>query len=296
MVPCTIVIPTHNRDDLLVRAVQSALQACPAGGEVLVVDDKSIIPATQVLAAETDPRLRVIVNTGPSGASSTRNLGVASAVGDVIFFLDDDDELITGYCCRVLDAVVTHSAECRWGFSSTIERRDDADSIRTRKRLKQGPVSLSARPKDLVAAMSDGFWIQRQLFLEAGGLDIEQIIDEDTDLCVRLIAQELRPWHHAEPGTVVYRGYVPARTAGAQLTLGTSSQKGLLCYRRTHDKNVTRFGAFSAMRWYLATRYIRRAVKAGQGEAVMKFVHLQKPWPVFCLLASFAYIKRLIHR
>ena len=83
MPSCTIVIPTHNRDDLLVRSVRSALQACPADGEVLVVDDKSIIPAAQVLDTESDPRLRVIVNTGPSGASNARNLGVSSACGDV---------------------------------------------------------------------------------------------------------------------------------------------------------------------------------------------------------------------
>lgn len=49
MLRCSIVIPTCNREALLVRAVQSALLACPADGEVLVVDDKSAISASTVL-------------------------------------------------------------------------------------------------------------------------------------------------------------------------------------------------------------------------------------------------------
>lgn len=296
MASCTIVIPTHNRDDLLPRAVRSALAACPADGEVLVVDDKSVVPACQVLNVVQDHRLRVVMNTGSSGAAHSRNLGVASACGDVIFFLDDDDELVPGYCDRVLGAIAVLDTKCCWGFSSTIERRGSADWTRTRKHLKTGPVRLSARPRDLVAAMSDGFWVRRQLFLETGGLDPEQTIDEDTDLCVRLVAQSLPPWFERDPGMVVYRGYAPARTTGAQLTVATPSHKGLMCYRRTHDKNVMRFGAYSAMRWFLATRYLRRAAKTGQAGAASAFVREQKPWLMSCMLAAFAWVKQLRHR
>ncbi len=102
MSSCTIVIPTHNRDDLLPRAVRSALKACPPDGEVLVVDDKSIVPAKDVLIDIRDNRLKVLRNTGRSGAAHSRNLGVASAEGSVIFFLDDDDEMVGTYCGRVL--------------------------------------------------------------------------------------------------------------------------------------------------------------------------------------------------
>lgn len=212
MVPCTIVIPTHNREDLLVRAVRSALRACPADGEVLVVDDKSIVPAAQVLAAETDPRLRVIVNTGPKGAASTRNLGVAVAAGDLVFFLDDDDEILPGYCERVLRPDGPAS-QAEWAFSSIHERHvgQSADGWRQRQRLTRGLVPRHARTKDALSAMSDGFWIRRTCFQQIGGLDPVQSIDEDTDLCARLLAQSRRPWYEPEPGMVVYKGYAPAR-------------------------------------------------------------------------------------
>lgn len=110
---------------------------------------------------------------------------------------------------------------------------------------------------------------QREGFLGVGALDPEQSIDEDTDLCMRLLARSCWPWHEPEPGMRVYRGYAPARSAGAQLTVATPIGKGLQCYRRTYDKNAASFGLYSAMRWFLATRYLKRAVKAGAVSAAL---------------------------
>lgn len=296
---CTIVIPTHNREGLLIRAVRSALKACPVDGEVLVVDDKSVVPAEKVLSAVKNERLRIIVNSELSGAATTRNLGVASALGDVIFFLDDDDEIVKDYCDRVLSGVVSMKNDHQWGFSSTIERRGDlqvVDSLRIRKRLSPGMVPVASSPRDLVAAMSDGFWIRRQLFLEVGGLDPEQTIDEDTDLCMRLLASSRLPWYELVPGMIVYRDYSPARIDGAQLTVATPIQRGLECYRRTHDKNVHRFDRFSRMRWFLVTRFVRKAVKAGEIGLATELIGSLHPtlfrlgaWVFFCL-------KRMAHR
>lgn len=298
MVSCTVVIPTHNREVLLERAVRSALAACPADGEVLVVDDKSIVPATHVLAPLRDDRLRVVLNPGESGAAHSRNLGVHQAAGAVIFFLDDDDEMLTGYCARVL-SVGGPSSCADWGFSSTVERREGAqaqDLLRVRRRLRRGLASMRSRPRDLVAAMSDGLWIRRDVMLQLGGLDVEQLIDEDTDLCVRLLATSRTPWYEVEPGTIVYRGYVPARAEGAQLTVATPIQEGVQCYRRSHDKNFADFGSYSAMRWFLATRYVRRAVKAGYFDEVKTFVCMQKNWLLSSALAAYAFVKQLTHR
>lgn len=140
MLRCSIVIPTCNREALLVRAVQSALLACPADGEVLVVDDKSAISASTVLASISDNRLKVLVNIGRSGAAATRNLGVSNARGEIVFFLDDDDELLEDYCRKVLSPVGPTSV-ADWGFSSTVVRTGDkraTDSLRVRKRLSKG--------------------------------------------------------------------------------------------------------------------------------------------------------------
>ncbi|MDZ4187158.1 MAG: glycosyltransferase [Hydrogenophaga sp.] len=296
MVSCSIVIPTHNRDDLLVRAVRSALKSCPTVGEVLVVDDKSLIPAAQVLTGETDPRLRVIVNTGQKGAASTRNLGVSSARGDVVFFLDDDDVILPGYCERIL-APGGPVSQADWGFSSVLIRQQgqSSDTLLQRKRLCRGVAPVKARVRDSVAATSDGFWIRKVRFDQVGGFDPEQTIDEDTDLCVRLLGLGHRPWYEPEPGMLIYRGFAPARVGGAQLTTATPISKGLMCYRRTYDKNADRFGLYSVMRWFLVTRYLRRAVKAGRVDVARDFVRSQAPWMWSRMLAVYVILKRFKH-
>lgn len=295
---CTIVIPTHNREALLERAVRSALATCPADGEVLVVDDKSDVPAVQVLAHLDDARLRVTVNPGASGAASARNWGVSQAAGEVVFFLDDDDEMLPDYCRRVL-STDGPAEQAGWGFSSTIERRERAgarDMPRVRRRLRQGLVPQTARPLDLMAAMSDGFWIRKALFQQIGGLDAVQTIDEDTDLCVRLLAAAHRPWYEPSAGTVVYRDYLPARAGAAQLTVATPALRGLACYRRTHDKSAVAFRSLGAMRWFLATRYLRRAVKAGRWPDAAAFAWAQSPRLLALSLIAFVQLKRLVHR
>jgi glycosyltransferase involved in cell wall biosynthesis len=88
----TAVIPTRNRPQLVCNAVESALrQTYPNLEVVVVVDGKD--PATEnMLAQVCDRRLRVIVLPENRGCAHCRNIGVDTASGEWIAFLDDDDE------------------------------------------------------------------------------------------------------------------------------------------------------------------------------------------------------------
>jgi glycosyltransferase involved in cell wall biosynthesis len=298
MTACTIVIPTHNRPDLLPRAVGSALLACPADGEVLVVDDCSEIPAVQVLADLTDSRVKVIRNASANGAAQARNQGVLAAVGAVVFFLDDDDEMVSDYCDRIL-STGGGASQAHWGFSSTVIRAKDslpADSPLIRHRLRRGPVPNTSRVRDRIAAMSEGFWIKKRCFEDAGGLDPDLTIDEDTDLCIRLMGLDISPWYEIDPGMVVYRGYMPAAGSAGQLTVATPVSQGLRCYRRTFDKNEASFATHSAPRWFLASRFVRRAVNQEQSALAQDFVSGLKPNLFQMGVASFLRFKTLVHR
>lgn len=185
-----------------------------------------------------------------------------------------------------------------WGFSSTIERfgaETTADRPRLRRRLQRGQVAAAGPVKDRIAAVSDGFWIRRATFNQLGGFCCEQVIDEDTDLCLRLIACGHCPWYEKEPGTVVYRGYVPANQNGAQLTIATATAAltGLNCYRRTHDRNVGSFSVWSRERWFLCTRFLRRAVKAGFAREAKTFALAQEPMLWSLVLQAFVATKRV---
>jgi hypothetical protein len=277
------------------------LLACPADGKVLVLDDHSQIPASQVLADVSDLRLKVVRNSGSSGAARARNQAVALAEGAVVFFLDDDDEVVANYCTRVLGAGGA-AAQAQWGFSSTVIRTlgsTPSDRPLTRKRLRRGVVPHGGRVRDRIAAMSDGFWIKKSCFEDAGGLDPDLTIDEDTDLCIRLLGAGISPWYECEPGMAVYRGYLPAQGSAGQLTTSTPLLKGLTCYRRTFEKNEGAFPPLSAPRWFLASRFIRRAIRQGQKPMAWEFVEKLHPGVFrgcamgFLLLKLTAYQVRL---
>ena len=88
------VIPTYNRTDRLVRAVESVLNQTYDNIELLVVDDHSERPATDVLADLPTDRVaafRCIRHDENQGGGGARNTGIEAATGKFVAFLDDDD-------------------------------------------------------------------------------------------------------------------------------------------------------------------------------------------------------------
>jgi len=84
----SIIITSHNRPRLLVRAVESARLA---GGdlEIVIVDDASNDETAQVCQTLSDVKyVRVERNLGVAGA---RNVGLVVSRGEFVTFLDDDD-------------------------------------------------------------------------------------------------------------------------------------------------------------------------------------------------------------
>lgn len=291
-VSISIVIPTHDRPALLRRAVTSALAACPGDGEVVVVDDASDPPAAAGLGGLDDPRLRIVVNPGPHGAAGARNFGVGAATGGTVLFLDDDDELLPGYPAKVLDAA-RRGDGAGYGFSAAVLRQEGAGDRITRRRRGGGLVPRTAALRQRIAATSDGFWVAKAAFREAGGFDPRQAIDEDTDFCVRLAARGYLPWYCDQPGVVVHKEHGGGGAKGAQLTTGTSAMKRADCYRRTYETNAARLPALGEARRYLAMRYIRVALRAGQPDAARSFALAQRPRAFAALLWLYWRIKAL---
>ena len=81
----SVIMPTRNRPQYLVQAVESVLAQDDVTFEILVVDDGII-----ALPTLTDGRIKILSNN-QRGPVPARNLGVANAKGGHIAFLDDDD-------------------------------------------------------------------------------------------------------------------------------------------------------------------------------------------------------------
>jgi len=87
----SVVIPTHDRAGLVLRALASVLAQTPAALDVVVVDDGSTDDTAARLADVCDPRLRVLRHGACRGVSAARNTGLGAARGAYLALLDSDD-------------------------------------------------------------------------------------------------------------------------------------------------------------------------------------------------------------
>lgn len=90
----SIVIPVYNAESTLERALNSALADSDENVEIICVDDCSTDDSINILSKlGQDKRVQIIVNNYNVGVSRSRNIGLHSAQGKYVFFLDADDEL-----------------------------------------------------------------------------------------------------------------------------------------------------------------------------------------------------------
>ncbi|MBV0902724.1 glycosyltransferase family 2 protein [Haloarcula salina] len=89
----SVVITTYNRPECLERAIQTVSAQTYSPVEVLVVDDRSRVPASDTVRKLSPDvaGLRCIRHDENRGANAARNTGVAEANGSYVAFLDDDD-------------------------------------------------------------------------------------------------------------------------------------------------------------------------------------------------------------
>jgi len=90
----SVIIPVFNREFELSRALNSVVNQTYSNIEILVCDDSSSDNSI-VLAKEfqaKDSRIRILASHSNNGPAFARNLGLASAIGEYIAFLDSDDE------------------------------------------------------------------------------------------------------------------------------------------------------------------------------------------------------------
>ena len=94
----SIIIPTYNRSEFLLRSINSALNQSYPNIEIIVIDDNGLGSTNQI---KTFNLLRKFINNNKiyyfpnkvnSNASYSRNIGLWKASGEFIHFLDDDDE------------------------------------------------------------------------------------------------------------------------------------------------------------------------------------------------------------
>ena len=99
----SVVMPVHNAAALFERAIGSVCSQTFPDWELLVVDDASTDDslATITAWAEKDARIRLFRLDENRGASTARNMALENARGEIVCYLDHDDEYYPDYLANV---------------------------------------------------------------------------------------------------------------------------------------------------------------------------------------------------
>jgi glycosyltransferase involved in cell wall biosynthesis len=97
----SVVIPLYNKEKYIRRTVDSVLDQTFADFELIIVNDGSTDQGPAIVREFTDSRIRLIDQEN-QGASGARNRGIKEARGELIAFLDADDEWLPDFLGTIL--------------------------------------------------------------------------------------------------------------------------------------------------------------------------------------------------
>lgn len=181
----SIYIPTHNRLELLKKAINSILKQTYLNWEIIVVNDASTDHTEKYLKEMSifDSRIRYFTNSSSKGACYSRNLAIKNSNGNYVTGLDDDDTFTPERL-----QIFAESYDSSYSFLSSDWRVFPFSWKHDLKRkliYKHGEISLSALlDKNHIG---NQIFIEKHKILEVGGFDENLCAWQDYDLWVRLV-------------------------------------------------------------------------------------------------------------
>lgn len=180
----SVIIPSYNRADLVVRALDTVFAQQLRDFEVIVADDGSTDGTPEAVARFGDAvRFVRQSNQGPGAA---RNLGIQHATGEYLAFLDSDDLwfpwTLAQYAAIICDRKPAMIAGSLAYFTDEAELRA----------ITQTPLNAETFPDYLVASRrglycgSCQLVVRRNLACSVGGFASQKMNSEDHDFVLRL--------------------------------------------------------------------------------------------------------------
>ncbi len=237
----SIVVPVHNREDSIVRALRSALAQTNSRFELIVVDDASTDQTVAKIATVEDPRVRLVRSPHASQGRPglVRNLGVRASRAPYILFLDSDDALRPTAIEELLSAIETPGIGMAWGYKA-LWRQEKMISVAFVSSLNK------VRPENRVAVLlgwtpgTGGLCFRREVFDSLGGFDSSLGPFEDLDFTLRFGLEG--KWGFKALSTITYDCHV---SHGISVTF---TPQYALCLERFFQKHTSQFEKFSDSR------------------------------------------------
>jgi len=188
----SIIIPTWNRKDDLVRCLESVQKLDYKNKEVIIVDNAST-DGTVSLLRELSLPVKVIRNPKNLGASLAKNQGARLSCGDFLWFLDSDTEILNNDCLRQMILILQNDPAIAMVGGDIIEEKGQR-KYKLSKAARFGMGTTELKKEDDFSLVEANFittancLIRRDVFFQIGGFNPEYFYGgEDTDFSTRVI-------------------------------------------------------------------------------------------------------------
>lgn len=178
----TVLMSVYNGEKYLQDAIDSILTQTYTNFEFIIIDDASTDSTPNILKAQTDSRIRLIINEQNIGFTKCLNKGLSIATGEYIARMDADDISLSNRFATQLQFFYNHPEFALIGSSAHLI--DEKSKIIGRERKKENFTF-----KDLLAhnqIIHGSTIIKKQFFDKVGGYNENIFYTEDLDLWLRL--------------------------------------------------------------------------------------------------------------
>lgn len=179
----SIIIPTYNRANLLFEAVQSVLNQTYQHFELIIVDDHSTDTTAELVTNINDKRIRYIRLDKNQGAPAARNFGIKIAVGELVAFLDSDDQWDFKKLEKQIGVFEKESKNIGIVYTGLKIINNNNEKLITPN--KRGDISKNLLVQNVVGTTSSVL-IKKDLLDDVGGFDLTFASCQDWDLFIRL--------------------------------------------------------------------------------------------------------------
>ena len=224
-VDVSVIIPAFNAASTLSRAIDSVTQQKIDSLEIIIIDDGSSDGTVDlcIALANNNPAIRLLRMPRNGGVSAARNMGIRTAKGKYLAFLDADDIWLEGKLSKQLAAITSDDSialvSCNSKFVS-----ESGDFLKE-GHINRPPVEGTDAWKTLLIynfLPTPTVLTRRNLVVDLGGFDESLQVGEDLDLWIKLAligkvrvlkdilihyydsAGSLMKRHHAQSQSIVF--------------------------------------------------------------------------------------------
>lgn len=211
----SVIIPTFNRKNVICRAIDSVLKQTYNNYEILVIDDGSYDGTKELLYNTYGDKIRYYYKEN-EGQNSALNWGINNANGDVIAFLDSDDEWLETKLEKTVMKFESDS-EIKVVYNWTGFQKNTGEIILAREDRVEGYCYAEALRQGYITSPSF-LCVRKECFNVIGPLDEKFVNCQDDDLCfllakkykVGLIPEILGIYHNDGLGQITQKKDVVA--------------------------------------------------------------------------------------